>query len=37
LNRSCSARIGPDLLRGSGWDQPGFVADVLAAIGERSQ
>jgi hypothetical protein len=29
--------MGLDLLRGSGWDQPAFVADVLAAIGERSK
>lgn len=30
-------RMGLDRLRGSGWDQPGFVADVLAAIDEPSE
>jgi hypothetical protein len=29
--------VNPADARGSGWGQPGFVADVLAAIGERSK
>ncbi len=30
-------RMGLDPLQGSGWDQPGFVAEVLAAIAEPSE
>lgn len=29
-------RMGLDPLRGSGWDQRGFVAEILAALGSRS-